>query len=850
MSLRRIHLLFSLLTFMGLCAGARAADPVFPNYRDLKIYTTSLPDANNPARIIARTQFVNEGQLPLSIAAKIDSAKTLKITGDSWKRTLPARATGEWVWSFTAPAGLQREVLTGAVVLNGRRERELFFTVLGPDPAGLEDKGLEIITERARVVATYAPRTQSSIQAEQAYLQKKQPWPTLALAAGGHSNYTIAAPVLPTPPPGRDALAYWKGAALTAPEQELVEAIDDLQRSLRLQSGVTLPITAKPVSPTIHLRYGDPGKAAQGLQDAYHLHNDGRDVIIEAADLEGLRNGIYGLLTDHLDCHWFQPRELGEEIFIPQDRSVRLPALNEVKGSPWFSNGGASWGADRRWDRRNRAIVNRARIWFGHSWNLYLEKNEFPYEKFPEYYARDRAGKIRICDPADGGTFTNFCSTNPEVIEIVAKKVNAYFDNNPDAILASLDPNDYAPMCLCDRCLALDKQYGQTKEDGTEVTDRLLHFSSQIYDRLQPEHKEKFLGVLIYGFQIELPKGAKPHARHAGYICNMGWTYDHSRPWNDPTSSFNRHFYDLVKGWGAIMPQLGYYDYYGHWSFYGPWAMVHKLREDLPAFRELGGTYLLHEAQPNFAGQGLNHYICNLLAHDLNADVDLAMERFFTKYYGPAAAPMRNYWLGAERWYALERPSTNSYPRAIRHVEFWTELDGYLQQALAIAARLPAADKRFADRVQQASDAFSYSRIFYNYEFMYGHLARARKAEIDHEAAIAYWATRRQFVEECHTSYSPADPYWPMLVPQYYVQSIDAIIKRHEEGLVSSGSFSRQDVEKMTRKIPGKTALLPNNSGLHRPLATLVGSGFAGLGAGGWYTCGGGLDGGPRIDAL
>ena len=43
----------------------------------------------------------------------------------------------------------------------------------------------------------------------------------------------------------------------------------------------------------------------------------------------------------------------------------------------------------------------------------------------------------------------------------------------------------------------------------------------------------------------------------------------------------NRHFYDLVKGWGKLLPQFGYYDYYGHWTFPGPWGMVHKMREEL-----------------------------------------------------------------------------------------------------------------------------------------------------------------------------------------------------------------------------------------------------------------------------
>jgi len=384
---------------------------------------------------------------------------------------------------------------------------------------------------------------------------------------------------------------------------------------------------------------------------------------------------------------------------------------------------------------------------------------------------------VRISE--SGGIGTNLCTTNPEVLDIVAKKVNAFFDANPDAIVASLDPNDYAPLCLCDNCLALDKSYGQMKEDGSEVTDRLLHFSKEIYDRLEPKYKDKYLGILIYGMQMKLPKSAKPHAHHAGYICDETWTYDHTRPWNDPTSSFNRRFYELVKGWGALLPQMGYYDYYG--AYFSPWGVVHKMREDLPAFHDLGGTYLVLEAQPMFAIQGLNHYIANLLNHDLDADVDLAMEEFFQKYYGPAAQPMRDYWLGVERRFALERPCTNNIgSRPSMHTDFWEELDVPLRQAGAVAATLPPEDKRYADRVKQAIDGFNFLRLNYNYEDRYGSYARRRGVKIDDQAAIDFLTANRQIYDECRKNYSAASSYWPMILPDYFFPQLDVDIRINE----------------------------------------------------------------------
>src|SRR5690606_20391033 len=108
------------------------------------------------------------------------------------------------------------------------------------------------------------------------------------------------------------------------------------------------------------------------------------------------------------------------------------------------------------------------------------------YDEHPDMWARDREGNVMVRDLA--WTSTQFCSTSPEVIEIVARKINAHFDAHPDAIVASIDPNDLAPLCLCDRCLTLERQYGIDEQDGQHMADRLLHFSKQIHARLKPEH--------------------------------------------------------------------------------------------------------------------------------------------------------------------------------------------------------------------------------------------------------------------------------------------------------------------------------------------------------------------------
>jgi len=335
-------------------------------------------------------------------------------------------------------------------------------------------------------------------------------------------------------------------------------------------------------------------------------------------------------------------------------------------------------------------------------------------------------------------------------------------------------------MCLCDRCLALEKQYGQTREDGGAVYDRLLHFSKQIYDRLEPQIKDRFLGILVYAFQMEPPINAKPHPHHAGTVCDMLWIYDPTRPFNDPTSKRNQVFYKQLTDWGSVLAQFGYYEYTGSIFFFGPWTLVNKLREDMPAFHELGGTYLHFEWQSLFATQGLNWYVSSLLTWNLDADVDIALEEFFTKYYGPAAEPMRNYWMAMDRLYSLERSGSSPSQRIFSRPENWTELDGYLREAGQLVATLPPAQKRFADRVQFTRDGFEYTRLLSDYRLPY------ERSGADHAAALAYLEKYGPRINEIAKTYPLDDPYWPPLAPVWareILYKVDTLIKQEKDAL-------------------------------------------------------------------
>lgn len=803
---------------LSLVFACTASAQMPKRYRDLQLYTTSRPSEQargDASKIVATMRFVNRGDTPLKLRATLAANRDAGFAGGEFKASVPANGESAWTFELQPVEGFKRTILSGQIAFvdaDGKEiiDRDLYVAVQGRDETALLEemnkpeasargeyklpRELEPIEESARVVATYAPRTLESIQTNAAATAAAQPKPTLTVAASNASDYIIAVPALAPIAPTQalspasegtaaapDPDAWRKNTRFTQEQADLLQAVDDLRRIIHVQSGAKLAI--EPESPkagqkAIVISVAAPTFATTLKHpNAYHTFIDpDLNVHIESMTIDGLTIGVYGFATDHLNARWYQPGTLGEEIPVPADRAVKLPAIDTISTPSWFSSNGMSWGNQPLWDWRNRSLIRRGKMNFGHSWHGYVNPSEYPYDTFPDMYARDREGRIRKKD--ESWTSTNFCSTSPQVIEIVAKKVNERLKADPNSVVISLDPNDYAPMCLCDRCLSLDKQYGQKREDGVEVSDRLIHFSNEIYARLEPSNRSRFLGILIYGYQMELPLGAKPHDHYAGTICNFPPRYDHSRPWNDPTSERNRDFLRLVKGWGSLLKQLGYYDYYGHWYFFAPFGVIHKMREDFPAFKEYGGTFLVTEAQPNFACNGVNHYIASKLAWNIDTDVDLALEDFFTGYYGPAANAMRGYWLAAERHYALERPGTSTERKVGWRDEFWRELEANLTLANAAVAH-PDVSKRYKDRVQFTRDGFDFGKAAWDFDRIFN----KRRGGIGGapEDAVRMLQARKPQVEALKARYPAGDPYWPTFLPAYFWPDVDALIKQWDE---------------------------------------------------------------------
>ena len=768
-----VAFIISLLLCPAVAVVAQEKPAALPDhYRDFAIYTSSEPDPEHSERLILALELVNRGQRHLPTRIVLDSSPKVGFQASVVNADLNPGTRATRRLTFHPPAGLNKEFITGKIYFGNTEARDLFIAVRGPDPEGwLPDAAPDvddqsetlIITATAQVVATYAPRVRADwwrTHPSSTIAPRQRVKPLITLASRGQTNYVL---VNQLPPDANQV------------------AVNDLVRCIGIiADGAILPVVEK--SPQHERAIVLRVRADQEWPhpDAYHLYTTtAGSVVIEAGHVDGVRNGIYGLLTDHLDCHWFLPFDLGEEIVQPANPSAIIGQIDERREPSFFSSNGIA-------GPRNRGLTNRGRMSFGHAWAGLIKGTEELYREHPEWWARDLAGNVLRFDKEGAWSFTNFCTTNPEVLDMVSQKLNQQLDH-PNTIVASVDPNDYAPFCLCETCAAVDKSYGADNPAGTHSTDRMIHFANEMHKRLHPRNKHKHLGFLIYAYQIQLPASAKPADGIAGMICYMDWKYDHTRPMNDPSSPSNRKFMRLLKGWGELMPQLGFYDYPTDYVHYGPYGQVNKLREDLPLARELGVTFTTMEAQPIFAANGLNHYICGRLQWDVDADVDVLMEEFFAKYYGPAAEPMRNYWLRTEYYTATLRPGPRAQRRMTANPDMWNELDGHLKAAEQIVQNLPAKNIRFRERVQNQRDGFELGRGKWRIRQTFckrriGPWGDDRKARLKPNA---FTPANRELLEQYavwvadkRNQYAQAADYLPSLLPAYYMNDLEAFIER------------------------------------------------------------------------
>lgn len=257
----------------------------------------------------------------------------------------------------------------------------------------------------------------------------------------------------------------------------------------------------------------------------------------------------------------------------------------------------------------------------GHSYDSIVINNQNEFKKHPEYYALVKG--IRTV----GQENAKFCISNPDLRKLVADYAVRRFEADPELMSISADPSDGGGWCECEACL----------KTGTPST-RVVLLANTVAKAVRERFPNKRIGMYAYGLHSPPPDidvDQDVVVSVATSFIRGGLTLE-----------------EIIQGWQKRKAVLGireYYDVY-IWSKLLPGKSLGSnldyLKKTIPKFYNSGARYLSSEASDDWGPSGLGYYIADKMMWNIkdSEHVNLYVEDFMNNCFGPAAAPMKEYY--------------------------------------------------------------------------------------------------------------------------------------------------------------------------------------------------------------
>ena len=413
----------------------------------------------------------------------------------------------------------------------------------------------------------------------------------------------------------------------------------------------------------------------------------------------GTLYGVYYFLREYLGVRWFAPGPLGEvcpktkDITIPDiditvnpDFEYRVPGMGLFNTNPdvalWYHRAG--FGAPKP-------------VEINHSFYL---MNKYQKEH-PEWFALLKDGRRDFNVTCEGRG--NLCLSNPELLQAYIQEARSYFDHHPEQDIFCVMPNDwFNQICECPQCQA---QADYDKPDIGKFSNYVWNFVNEVAKAVKQTHPDKFIGCCAYNSYMMLPDRVElsdniavmqTKALYYRFDDFYRWRNDElAYEWAKKTKRF--YIWDYLC-WDSTNPHLT-----GLPILFSKW-----LSTDLRKLKGISrGFFICSDEKPpyylflNPALNSINYYLFGRLLWDCSLDVNELLDDYCTNYFGPAAAPMRQYWTRAEElWCNMEvkqRGPADNLNATLYTPEVLRELDGYLEEAATLAPEGSDYAKRIAD---------------------------------------------------------------------------------------------------------------------------------------------------------
>ena len=449
----------------------------------------------------------------------------------------------------------------------------------------------------------------------------------------------------------KDGRAVVRVVLPAQPSQTLANAGEEVATYLHKMSGAKVDVGSAGTSPSRIVVRVSPNALAR--EDAFRIVTKPNEVALIGGGEMGALYAAYAFLED-LGVRWLYAGEEGER--VPKQHTITYPQTDRTE-TPSFK---CRFFYVRNEDATRWAVRNRINGFFpkdfaeAHGNGYYLPPmvrsihsfaHILPPEKYFEtnrdFYALIRGKRVRPSIRRN-----QLCTSNPRVVEIIAKAIREYFQQTPSARVFSIAPNDGYGWCECERCKAIDeKMCGSKKwyhrEGEPVVSDRLCVFANEVAKRAVYDMPGRELYMFSYVSYCEPPDTARPDPHVTHVVCHyIPACYAH--PINTPGCPDNEIYNRFLKGWSRISPQMMVYAYTDKSQWLGlPRPVVRQMAADIQHYRSLGiRKYLAQSSAWNWPQMGPLYYVTAKLLWNADRDVEELIREWNRAMYRAAAKEM------------------------------------------------------------------------------------------------------------------------------------------------------------------------------------------------------------------
>ena len=366
---------------------------------------------------------------------------------------------------------------------------------------------------------------------------------------------------------------------------------------------------------------------------------------------------VHALLKELCGVRWYLPGALGEVC----PRSDMLQVRNvDIRRRPWTTYrhiGMHYWRQDYlakgHWSIRDMFLWQVRMGLYG------VEAFSCNHSLVPGWFA-DRVPDPSLLAAQGYEAPSQLCLSSGELLRIVCQDADDYFAGRTNYARAVGDyfpvmPHDTSQYCKCRQCQA------QIKPEDTAVagfwSDRasnyVWRFVSRVAEHVQRKHPGRWVGCCSYARYALVPDA--PDLQQLP--DNLFMMYCRPLPGSVRRPEYREQSRKVLREWAGKVRRWYVWEYFSHIQSQAsparfPMLFLQAIREDIRVLHSLGCRGVFNEYETYVRDCALSHlnvYMHLELLSDIDVDVNRAFDEYCSLFYGPAAVPMRQFFLLLER---------------------------------------------------------------------------------------------------------------------------------------------------------------------------------------------------------